>query len=91
MLYLAAFHLTQNEEHYEAFYTAFDQFEEILELFEGCILIDTVFTAAAIRLRLGPYLHKADRLIITRLHPASTSGILPARHTDWLIQKYHTR
>ncbi|MBC8569907.1 hypothetical protein [Zongyangia hominis] len=91
MLYLVCVLLT-DEEH-PGFFAALEELGETIEIFCGCHLLHSRYTALGIRRRLAGHLSHEERLVVTRLRRGECAGQLSdfarqflGRYIDGLVE-----
>ncbi len=68
MLFLIAFQLLGDEQLHTGFYEALDRMGMNVRVFDGVYLLETGWTAYAVRKQLLPHLKPNDRLIVAKMH-----------------------
>lgn len=86
LAYLITYSLTKAEEHYDSFFDAIYDLSNNhhKQLFDGCMLVLSGFTATAIRKQLLPHLQPLDRLFITKVQYGEIAGQLPDKQKQWI-------
>lgn len=77
MLYLIAFRLLGDEQTHTGFYEALDRMGVHVRAFDGVYLLETGWTAHAVRKQLLPHIKPNDRLIVTKMYANDCAGQLP--------------
>ena len=86
MLYLLCLNQPELLEKNQGFQTVFDALGPSLELFPGCLMVDSVYTAQGIREQLEAFLSRTSQLLIVRMFQDMSAGVLPAQGRQFVAQ-----
>ncbi len=77
MLYLIAFQLLGDEQTHTGFYDVLDRMGMNVRVFDGVYLLETGWTAYAVRKQILPHIKPNDRLIVAKMYRNDCAGQLP--------------